>query len=121
MAAYALRCIPRIDAARKAGPVVVDGLYSWEEYIALTEHYGEAMVVAAVYAPPATRYARLGVRKIRPLTREQAFARDRAEIENINKGGPIAMADAMLLNTSTLEELRGQAEELARSLSGEIH
>ena len=42
---------------------------------------------------------------MRPLSKEQAKARDYAEIENIEKGGPIAMADIMIINESTQDEL----------------
>ncbi len=105
MAAYARLNLPRIDAARQHSPVVVDGLYSWEEYSLLKDHYGADLVVVAVWSSPGTRYARLGRRAHRPLTPEEAAARDRAEIENLNKGGPIAMADVTISNDSTRDDL----------------
>src|SRR3989339_837402 len=45
MAAYARLNLPRIDAALKKSDVVVDGLYSWEEYVFLKEHYGGGFIV----------------------------------------------------------------------------
>jgi hypothetical protein len=36
-------------------------------------------------------------------------SRDRAEIEKINKGGPIAMADITLVNEGALSELLEKA------------
>ena len=93
MTAYAELNLPRIDAARQKADVVVDGLYSWEEYIFLKDYYKEDLAVVAVWASPAARYARLGGRERRGLAAKEAAGRDRAEIENINKGGPIAMAD----------------------------
>ena len=112
MAAYAILNLPRIDVARKTSNVIIDGLYSWEEYVFLKDHLGEDMCLVAVWSSPATRYARLGRRKVRPLTPVEAAARDRAEIENINKGGPIAIADFVIINESSLENLRSQTDKI---------
>ena len=112
MAAYAILSRPRIDAALKNSHVVVDGLYSWEEYLYLKEHYGDDFIVIAVWASPPTRYRRLSKRKIRPLKPEAAAGRDRAEIENLNKGGPIAMADYTILNETSMADLVQQVERI---------
>ena len=112
MDAYAKLSLPRIDAALRTSNVVVDGLYSWEEYTYLKNHYGDDFIVVAVWASPKARYARLGSRKIRPLTPEEAASRDRAEIENLNKGGPIAMADFTVLNESSMSDLKKQVERI---------
>jgi len=100
-----------IDAALNNSNVVIDGLYSWEEYNYLKDHYKNNFSVIAVWAPPQTRYARLAGRANRPLTAAEAASRDRAEIENTNKGGPIAMADFTVTNESTLEDLRQQVRK----------
>jgi len=105
MAAYAELNLPRIDEALADGDVVVDGLYSWEEYLLLKEHYRSDFQVVAVYASPDTRHKRLAGRSERPLTFGEAAGRDRSEIENLNKGGPIAAADYTIINESTLEAL----------------
>jgi dephospho-CoA kinase len=110
MAAYAILNLPRIDTALKTSNVVVDGLYSWEEFIKLKEYYGDNLVIIAVYSSPEMRYKRLGSRKIRPLTPEEAASRDNAEIENMNKGGPIAMADYTVINESAFEDMKRQVE-----------
>jgi dephospho-CoA kinase len=116
MAAYAILSRPRIDAALKSSHVIVDGLYSWEEYIYLKDHYGADFVVVVVWASPQTRYFRLGSRKVRPLTPEAAASRDRAEIENLNKGGPICMADYTVLNESGMAYLKKQVEMIITRL-----
>jgi len=116
MDAYARLSLPRIDAALKTSDVVVDGLYSWEEYIYLKEHYGEDFLVVAVWSSPEARYARLGTRKIRPLTPQEAASRDRAEIENLNKGGPISLADYTVLNDSTMADIKTQVERIIEKL-----
>jgi dephospho-CoA kinase len=57
------------------------------------------------------------VREERPLTREESAARDKAEIENLNKGGPIAMADYTLTNESTKAFLHRQAKKIIEKLA----
>ena len=116
MAAYAQLNLPRIDSALKHSDVIIDGLYSWEEYTLLKTHYGEDFFVVAVWASPRTRYARLAGRANRQLTSDEAASRDRAEIENVNKGGPIAMADFTIINESSLTDLRKETERIIARL-----
>ncbi|MBN1152297.1 MAG: AAA family ATPase, partial [Dehalococcoidia bacterium] len=116
MAAYALLNLERIDTALESGSVVVDGLYSWEEYLVLKERFGDRLVVMAITASPATRQRRLATRPVRPLSPTEAAARDRAEIEKLNKGGPIAVADITLVNEGSLSELQSQAERALEAL-----
>jgi dephospho-CoA kinase len=116
MAAYAILNLPRIDAALKNSNVVVDGLYSWEEYVLLKDRYGDDFINVAVWASPETRYARLSKRSVRPLTHAEAASRDRTEIENTNKGGPIALADHTITNENSLSDLEKQANTLLASL-----
>jgi len=116
MSAYARLNLPRIDSALKQSDVVIDGLYSWEEYIFLKSRYGENFYIVAVWASPGTRYARLSCRASRKLTPEEAATRDRAEIENTNKGGPIAVADFTISNESSVANLRKETERIIAKL-----
>ncbi|NWF77240.1 MAG: AAA family ATPase [Chloroflexi bacterium] len=116
MAAYAKLNLPTIDSLLKSSNVVVDGLYSWEEYTLLKERYGKRLSVLAVWASPATRHKRLARRTERPLTLEEAASRDKSEIEKINKGGPIAMADFTILNEASLEELEREIKRVLSAL-----
>ena len=109
MAAYARLSLPRIDRLLESGDAVVDGLYSWEEYLLMKERYGGRFAVVAVWASPRTRHRRLAKRPVRPLTLEEAASRDAAEIQNLNKGGPIAMADFTNINEDSLEAQEGEA------------
>ena len=119
MVAYAKLNLPRIDSAMKDQDVVIDGLYSWEEYVFLSEYYGKDFCVVAVGASPGTRYARLTGRRDRRLTAEEAASRDKAEIENSNKGGPIAMADFTIINESPVEDLRKEVKMIVSILRNE--
>jgi len=116
MSAYAKLNQPRIDAALKSSNVVVDGLYSWEEYTLLKNRYGTNFHVVAVWAAPATRYLRLAKRQVRPLTTEEAAGRDIAELKNTNKGGPIAMADFTIINESSLKALERETKKVLAAL-----
>ncbi len=125
MGAFATLNISKIDELLKKSNVVVDGLYSWSEYKILKEKYGDSMHVVAVYAPPKLRYARLRDRNVeadftqrfRSITEEEAGTRDCAEIENIEKGGPIAMADFTIVNTETIEKLKENINEILSDLN----
>ena len=112
MSAYAKLNLPGIDALLKSSDVVVDGLYSWEEYTLLKSRYGDDFHVVAVWASPEMRYNRLAKRQIRPLTVEEAASRDVAELENSNKGGPIAMADFAIINQSSLKDLERETKKV---------
>ena len=68
MAAYAKLNLPRIDEALRKSNVIVDGLYSWEEFVLLKDYYGEKLKLVAVYSSPKTRSATACLRRIRPLT-----------------------------------------------------
>ena len=55
-------------------------------------------------------------REVRPLTNEQAEARDIAEIENLEKGGPIAMADHFIMNAGSEADLKQATLDFIQSL-----
>ncbi len=112
MSAYAKLNLPRIDSALKKSDVVIDGLYSWEEYTFLKDYYRDNFYVVAVWASPKTRHARLVTRPNRPLNSAEATSRDRAEIEKTNKGGPIAAADFIISNESSVEDLKKEVEKI---------
>ncbi len=116
MAAYAILNLPRIDSALESSDVLVDGLYSWEEYLLLKKKYDDHLKVVAVWASPCCRYQRLGSRATRPLTIMEAASRDTAEIEKLNKGGPIAMADFTITNESSLKALVEETEGVIKEL-----
>ncbi len=119
MAAYARLNQPKIDTALASGDVVIDGLYSWEEYLFLKEQYGDRFCVVAVWASPKTRQGRLAGRRVRPLTPAEAVSRDKAEIEKLNKSGPIAVADYTLLNELSLSSLRENTKKIIAKIKNE--
>ena len=109
MGAYAKLSLPKITALLKKNQgVIVESLYSWSEYKILKEKYGDNFKVLAALASPAIRFKRLTARKNeRPMKNYAEFqARDYSEIENIEKGGPIAKADYFVVNEGSLRDLR---------------
>ena len=81
------------------------------------EHFGDDITVAAIITDRHVRYERLTTREIRPLTYEEAESRDYAEIENLEKGGPISIADRFILNNGDVEALNAQVSALIEEFS----
>lgn len=113
MGIYAKLNEPKVSALYKSGEnVVIESMYSWSEYKYLKEIFGDDFYVVCVVANRQVREARLKTRKIRPLTEEEVKIRDYAEIENIEKGGPIGIADYYILNNFSIEELKQKTLEM---------
>ena len=94
----------------------MDGLYTWTEYRILKREFPGEMIVIAVVAPKKLRHRRLAIRPERPFTQEEADKRDWAEIENLEKGGPIAIADHYVMNDSDLENLHKQIDVILEEI-----
>lgn len=116
--AYATRIITKLEKLFEEGhkTVVADGLYSWTEYKIFKEKFGDRAVIIAVTAPRKARHERLASRPVRPLTDEEVTSREYAEIENLEKGGPIANADFTIVNDSTPEAMTAQLEKILEQL-----
>jgi dephospho-CoA kinase len=113
MDAIAKRALPLLQEGLEKHPcIVIDGLYSFKEYVTLRQELGAEMVVVAIVASRAIRYARLASRPHRPLTAEEAERRDWQEIVTLEKGGPIAIADYTLINDKVEAELLAALDEL---------
>ena len=117
MAAMAIISLPKLqEALKRHRCIIIDGLYSFSEYKLLEEQLGAPLVLLAIAAPRHLRYERLSSRPERPLTPFEAQERDIREIEALEKGGPIAMADYTLVNDGAPSELLRQLDTLLDSL-----
>lgn len=117
MDVMAKRALPHLRAALETQQsIIIDGLYSFSEYKTLRRELGTDMVVVAVVSSRGLRYGRLAQRVERPLTAEEAELRDHQEIEMLEKGGPIAIADYTLLNDGNPENLLAQLDALVEML-----
>lgn len=116
--AYAVRIIGQIEELLAQGQplVAVDGLYSWTEYKIFKDIFGELSVMIAIVSPRRTRHERLAQRHFRPLTAREANERDYAEIEHLEKGGPIVNADYFLANDNSVDELLANLQKLLPSI-----
>lgn len=108
------RIIAQIHDLINAGQhrIVADGLYTWTEYKALKHEFPGELTVVATVTPKHLRKGRMAKRPVRPLTSEQVDQRDWAEIENIEKGGPIAIADYYAMNNEDPEHLYKQIDTI---------
>ncbi|QQG40946.1 MAG: AAA family ATPase [Candidatus Levyibacteriota bacterium] len=113
MAVYAEKSKAKIDELFASyDTVVIDGLYSWEEYLFLKKSFPK-LILIYIFTRPSVRYQRLAKRKIRPLTEEQVKMRDVLEIEKLNKGGPIAIADFVIDNSEeNIDELHKNIDKI---------
>lgn len=116
MAAMAIKIEPRIlEAAKTHSVIVLDGLYSWEEFVYLKKKFPQIQLLC-IYAPPSLRHGRLMHRAVRPLSREEAQSRDVAELEKLNKGGPIAIADFLIKNDNDEASFQSNLEKIYTQL-----
>lgn len=95
--------------------IIADGLYSWTEYKTLKRAFPGEITVIAVLAPRHVRHRRLAARPERPFTAEEAKVRDWREIEELEKGGPIAVADHYVINDGT--DIEAYTAEVDRILT----
>ena len=99
--------------------VVLDGLYSWTEFKFLENKYGTDLILIATAASKQVRYERILKREDdhRKYTDvNQIVSREIAEIENLEKGGPIAYADYTIVNNSNKDFLLQDLDMLLREL-----
>ena len=101
------RVIKNIHNLINAGQnkIVLDGLYTWSEYKFLKHEFPGQVVVIAIVTPKYLRYQRMAKRIERPMQPHEVDQRDWSEIENLEKGGPIAIADYFIINDGSLEQL----------------
>lgn len=112
------RIVTQIEELSAAGQhrIIADGLYTWTEYKVLKKAFPGELTLVAVVAPRRLRYHRLSQRPVRPFTNAEAYERDQTEIENLEKGGPIAIADHFVGNNGSVDELHEKLDALATEL-----
>lgn len=113
--AVAKRCLPRLRRLFAESPVVcVDGVRSLKEVEVFREEFRNVLLVA-VHASPQTRFRRFLTRNRSddPKTWEVFRERDLREL-GFGIGGAIAMADHIIINESSLEDLRAEVKKFLR-------
>ena len=94
--------------------IILDGVYSWTEYKALKHEFPTNLTFIAIVVDKKLRYDRVANRPDRPFDATAIRERDRSEIENLEKGGPIAAADYYILNNGTKEDIYTRLGEILK-------
>lgn len=107
------RAVKEIQGLIGAGQhrIVLDGLYTWSEYKILKHEFPGEMTVIAIVTPKHLRKQRLAKRPERPMTSAEVDERDWSEIEDLEKGGPIAIADYYIHNDGDLDYYDKQIDD----------
>ncbi len=116
MGAYAILNLPKIKELFKNGNVIIESLYSWEEYLEMKKEFGDSFKVLSIYSSPETRIARMANRPVRPLQRDEMISRDYSQIENLHQAGPIARSDWTIVNEGTKEDLQRELDKIIEKL-----
>ncbi len=103
-----------ISAGQKR--IVLDGVYSWTEYCTLKKEFPRQLTFVAVVVDKKLRYDRVAKRPGRSFDGAAIRERDRSEIENLEKGGPIVAADYYILNNSTVEDMTNRLDEILKEI-----
>lgn len=111
---YTKQVIKKINLIKNANIILVESLYSWEEYLYFKNKFNDDFITIAIYASPKVRYKRLSKRPVRPLTTEEAQSRDYVQITNITQAGPIAMANYTADNNGNLQKLYTQIDKVIK-------
>lgn len=111
----AQKCIPKIEA-QASTKVLVDGLRSLYEVEAFKAHFAKFSLVA-VHASPETRFNRLFSRRRSddPSGWEVFRDRDMREL-SVGVGNVIAMAEQMIVNDNSVEEIKPKVVETLRRI-----
>ena len=120
LGAIAKRCVPLIQARGEGKrAVVVDGIRGIAEVEEFRRTFGDGFHLLAVWANESIRYGRVESRRRVDDARslETFREKDRREL-GWGLGEAFALADFMILNEGTLEELHQRAIEIFKSLTG---
>jgi len=116
-AAVAEKCIEKLKS-EGSSKVAVDGIRSLDEVEAFRRAFGDTLLLA-VYSSPTTRFLRLKKRGRSDDAGdwEIFYQRDLREL-GFGVGSAIALADRMIINEGSLEDLKHAFEGLMERISG---
>jgi len=103
-----------ISAGQKR--IVLDGVYSWTEYKTLKHEFPTNLTFIAIVTDKHLRYDRVAKRPGRSFDAVAIRERDRSEIENLEKGGPIAAADYYILNNGTIDGANARLDDILKEI-----
>ena len=86
------------------------------QYKTLKKEFPKCLTFLAVVVDKKIRYERVANRPGRSFDAAAIRERDRSEIENLEKGGPIVAADYYALNNGTAEEMTSRVDEILKEI-----
>ena len=96
--------------------IILDGVYSWTEYKILKHEFPKSLTFVAIVVDKNKRYDRVAKRPGRSFDGKAIRERDRSEIENLEKGGPIAAADYYIINNGTIDEANARLDQILKEI-----
>ena len=96
--------------------IILDGVYSWTEYKVLKHEFPTQLTFVAIVVDKKLRYERVSKRQTRAFDTKAIRERDRSEIENLEKGGPIASADYYILNNGTIDDMKSRLDDILKEI-----
>jgi dephospho-CoA kinase len=82
----------------------------------LKHEFPTCLTFIAIVVDKKLRYERVAKRPERPFDGKAIRERDRSEIENLEKGGPIAAADYYILNNGTIEDVQHATDRILKEI-----
>lgn len=113
------KIIEQIQNLIKSGQkrIIADGLYTWTEYKILKKHFPTELKVIALVPPKNLRHKRISSRPERAMTLAEINDRDLNEIEVLEKGGPIAIADYFIVNKNSNLRTRIKIDKILKEIN----
>lgn len=113
------KIVEQIQNLIKSGQkrIIADGLYTWTEYKILKKHFPTELKVIALVPPKNLRHKRVSSRPERAMTLVEINDRDFNEIEVLEKGGPIAIADYFIVNKNSNLRTRLKIDKILKEIN----
>ena len=113
------KIVEQIQNLIKSGQkrIIADGLYTWTEYKILKKHSPTELKVIALVPPKNLRHKRISSRPERAMTLVEINDRDFNEIEVLEKGGPIAIADYFIVNKNSNLRTRLKIDKILKEIN----
>ncbi len=113
------KIVEQIQNLIKSGQkrIIADGLYTWTEYKILKKHFPTELKVIALVPPKNLRHKRISSRPERSMTLVEINDRDFNEIEVLEKGGPIAIADYFIVNKNSNLRTRLKIDKILKEIN----
>jgi dephospho-CoA kinase len=113
---YAQEAVKKVEAMADQPIILLESFYSAPEYRVFRDRYRDNFVTIAIHARPSVRHERLLHRPERPLSTKESEERDWAQLNRLSQGTPIALADYMVINEGSKEELQEKLNKVVGKL-----